>query len=64
MNKGDQKLKTKILALETEYRQLIQSETSTLEEMKRIDEIEQLIPYMRSVKWEIVRERLLMPERP
>jgi len=51
-------LQTKILELETEYRQLIQSETSTLQEMHRIDQIETLIPYVRDWKWEAVRERL------
>ncbi len=58
MNKGDQKLRTKILELETEYRQLIASETSTLQEMQRIDEIEQLLFYVREWKWEAVRTRL------
>lgn len=62
MNKGDQKLRTRIKALETEYTTLVKSETSTLREMQRIDEIEQLIPYVREIKWEIVRERLLQPE--
>lgn len=62
MNKGDQKLRTKILALESEYRQLIASETSTLQEMQRIDYIETLIPYVREWKWEAVRERLTQPE--
>lgn len=61
MNKGDQKLRTKIKALETEYRQLIQSETSTTDEMNRIEYIESLIPYVREIKWEIVKERLLSP---
>ncbi len=56
-------LQTKILELETEYRQLIQSETSTLTEMHRINHIETLIPYVREWKWEAVRERLLKPER-
>ena len=51
-------LQTKILELETEYRQLIQSETSTLQEMHRIDEIESLLFYVREWKWEAVRERL------
>ena len=51
-------LQTKILELETEYRQLIASETSTLQEMHRIDQIETLIPYVREWKWEAVRERL------
>ncbi len=55
-------LQTKILELETEYRQLIQSETSTLQEMQRIDEIESLLFYVREWKWEAVRERLLKPE--
>ena len=58
MNKGDQKLRTKILALETEYRTLIASETSTLQEMHRIDQIESLLFYVREWKWEAVRERL------
>ena len=58
MNKGDQKLRTRIQALETEYRQLIASETSTLKEMQRIDEIESLLFYVREWKWEAVRERL------
>ncbi len=58
MNKGDQKLRTKILEMETEYRQLIASETSTLQEMQRIDHIETLIPYVREWKWEAVRTRL------
>lgn len=62
MNKGDQKLRTKIAALETEYTLLVKSETSTLAEMHRIDQIEQLIPYVRDIKWEIVRQRLLQPE--
>lgn len=62
MNKGDQKLRTRILALETEYRTLIASETSTLTEMHRIDEIEQLLFYVRDWKWEAVRERLLKPD--
>jgi len=62
MNKGDQKLRTKIKALETEYTHLVKSETSTLAEMQRIDEIEQLIPYVQAIKWEIVRERLTQPE--
>jgi hypothetical protein len=61
MNKGDQKLRTKIAALETEYTHLVKSETSTLAEMQRIDEIEQLIPYVQAIKWEIVRERLTRP---
>ena len=52
-------LQTKILELETEYRQLIQSETSTLQEMHRIDEIESLLFYVREWKWEAVRERLI-----
>lgn len=56
-------LQTKILELETEYRQLIQSETSTLQEMHRIDEIESLLFYVREWKWEAVRERLLKPEQ-
>ena len=51
-------LQTKILELETEYRQLIQSETSTLQEMHRIDEIESLLFYVREWKWEAVRTRL------
>jgi len=51
-------LQTKILELETEYRTLIQSETSTLTEMHRIDQIETLIPYVRDWKWEMVRTRL------
>jgi len=59
MNKGDQKLRTKIKLLETEYTHLVKSETSTLKEMQRIDEIETLLPYVREIKWEIVRERLL-----
>ena len=62
MNKGDQKLRTRITALESEYRQLIQSHTSTLTEMQRIDQIETLIPYVRDWKWEAVRERLLEPD--
>mgnify|MGYP000912517240 CR=1 FL=1 len=62
MNKGDQKLRTKIAALEPEYTLLVKSETSTLAEMHRIDQIEQLIPYVRDIKWEIVRQRLLQPE--
>lgn len=63
MNKGDQKLRTKIAALETEYTQLVKSETSTLKEMQRIDEIESMLPYVREIKWEIVRQRLLQPEQ-
>ena len=51
-------LQTKILELETEYRQLIASETSTLQEMQRINHIETLIPYVREWKWEAVRTRL------
>ena len=51
-------LAERIQALETEYRQLIASETSTLQEMQRIDQIETLIPYVREWKWEAVRERL------
>ena len=51
-------LQTKILELETEYRQLIASETSTLTEMHRINHIETLIPYVREWKWEAVRTRL------
>ena len=58
MKPGDQKLRTRIQALETEYRQLIQSPTSTLTEMHRINHIETLIPYVREWKWEAVRTRL------
>jgi hypothetical protein len=56
-------LATRIKALETEYTHLVKSETSTLAEMQRIDEIEQLIPYVQAIKWEIVRERLTRPEQ-
>lgn len=56
-------LATRIKLLETEYTNLVKSETSTLKEMQRIDEIEQLIPYVREMKWEIVRERLTQPEQ-
>lgn len=58
MNKGDQKLRTKIKSLEEEYKTLLSSHTSTLTEMHRIDQIETLIPYVREWKWEAVRERL------
>ena len=58
-----QTLSARIQALETEYRQLIQSETSTLQEMQRIDEIESLLFYVREWKWEAVRERLTGVER-
>ena len=58
MTKPYQTLSARILALETEYRTLIASETSTLQEMHRIDHIETLIPYVREWKWEAVRERL------
>jgi len=51
-------LAERITALETEYNNLIRSNTSTLKEMQRIDEIEQSIPYVRAWKWELVRERL------
>ena len=54
-------LATRIKALETEYKQLVKSETSTLKEMQRIDEIEQLIPYVHAIKWEIVKQRLNQP---
>ncbi len=63
MTKSYQTLSARIQALETEYRTLIQSETSTLQEMHRINHIETLIPYVREWKWEAVRERLLKPER-
>lgn len=63
MNKEPyQTLAERITALETEYNQLIRSNTSTLKEMQRIDEIEQSIPYVREWKWELVRERLIEPE--
>ena len=52
---------TRIKALETEYKHLVKSETSTLKEMQRIDEIEQLIPYVHAIKWEIVKQRLNQP---
>ena len=58
MTKPYQTLSARILALETEYRQLIQSETSTLTEMHRINHIETLIPYVREWKWEAVRTKL------
>jgi len=58
MTKSYQTLSARITALESEYRQLIQSHTSTLTEMHRIDQIETLIPYVREWKWEAVRERL------
>lgn len=61
MKPGDQKLRTRIKALETEYTTLVKSETSTLREMQRIDEIEQLIPYVHNIKWEIVKQRLNQP---
>jgi hypothetical protein len=63
MNKTKPTLATRIKALETEYTHLVKSETSTLKEMQRIDEIEQLIPYVQAIKWEIVRERLTRPEQ-
>jgi hypothetical protein len=63
MNKPKPTLATRIKLLETEYTHLVKSETSTLAEMQRIDEIEQLIPYVQAIKWEIVRERLLQPEQ-
>lgn len=53
----------RITALETEYNLLIRSNTSTLKEMQRIDQIEQSIPYVRAWKWELVREMLIEPER-
>lgn len=63
MNKEPyQTLAERITELETEYNQLIRSNTSTLKEMQRIDEIEQSIPYVREWKWELVRERLIEPE--
>ena len=61
MNKGDQKLRTKIKLLETEYTNLVKSETSTLKELHRMEEIEQLIPYVHNIKWEIVKQRLNQP---
>jgi hypothetical protein len=63
MNKPKPTLATRIKALKTEYTHLVKSETSTLKEMQRIDEIEQLIPYVQAIKWEIVRERLTRPEQ-
>lgn len=58
MTTTNAKLQTIITTLETEYNNLIRSNTSTLKEMQRIDEIEQSIPYVRAWKWELVRERL------
>ena len=55
-------LQTKIKRLETEYRQLIESTTPTTSaELSRIEEIEQLIPYVHAIKWEIVKQRLNQP---
>lgn len=63
MTPTQRKLRTIISALETEYNNLIRSNTSTLKEMQRIDEIEQSIPYVRAWKWELVRERLMQPDQ-
>jgi hypothetical protein len=56
-------LAERIHELETEYNNLIRSNTSTLKEMQRIDQIERSIPYVRAWKWELVRERLIEPEQ-
>jgi cell division protein FtsL len=55
-------LQTKIKRLEEEYRRLMESTTPTTSaELSRIEEIEQLIPYVHNIKWEIVKQRLNQP---
>lgn len=54
-------LKTRIKNMEAEYKALLNSPSRTPQMMQRMEEIERVIPYIRDIKWEIVRERLLSP---